>query len=407
MTGEVDKPAVLVVTEVPFWRGRSGAHERIAALVRTMQRAGHPVCVFYHTMRYPGERAAFRRDFPDVGFARPALPMLLLRGLRRRLGLRFPDETGDEPPAWERRYVLQSLCLLWQPPFVIVEYLRSAYLVEGLQAALEEPPVLMLDTHDVMHLREAHLGAKGEPGTTRLSRDAEAAMLARFDVLLAIQEEEARTLREMCPDTPVITVGHGHAVKPPRFRETACVRLVFVAAAGMHNHAAIDRFLRDVWPPLRQRHGDGVELHIAGALCKTLDASALPQGVILRGFVANLDAFYAEGDIAVNPVFAGSGLKIKNVEALCHGLPLVTTPIGAQGLDAGAGSAFAVGDSPEALIAALDDLIAHPAARRALAECAHTFAKEHLSEEKAYGPLVDLLEQDMATAPGKCSEKKI
>jgi glycosyltransferase involved in cell wall biosynthesis len=244
----------------------------------------------------------------------------------------------------------------------------------------------------VMHLREERLGSEG-PDTRALTREAEAAMLARFDVLLAIQEKEARTLREMCPDTPVITVGHGRAVKPPHYRETGCVRLVFVAAAGAHNRVAIDRFLSEVWPTVHQRHGEAIELLIAGAICATLDAAALPEGVALCGFVSELDAFYAEADIAVNPVFAGSGLKIKNVEALCHGLPLVTTPIGAEGLDAGAGSAFAAGDTPEALTAALDELIASPGARRALAQAAHAFATEHLSEERAYAPLLRLLEE--------------
>ena len=66
----------------------------------------------------------------------------------------------------------------------------------------------------------------------------------------------------------------------------------------------------------------------------------------LSGFVGDLEEVY-KNRVIINPVKSGSGLKIKCVEALCSGKPLVTTSNGAQGLKSGAGKAFLVGDDWE------------------------------------------------------------
>ncbi len=382
---------LLMVCEIPFWREETGAHQRIAQLCRALENGGFGVTVFLSSLPNAADRRLLRAHFPDLNLAHPPLHLLALRALRRRLGLyRRREGPVERPLAWERRRALRKYCQGFRPRHVLVEYLWSAYLAEGLREHVQPAPLLLLDTIDVMHLRADRFALSSVSGATHISREEEAQLLAQFDALLAIQPREADELRAMCPQTRVITVGHAHHVHAPRHREAPPVRLLFLGGDGAHNRAALASFLETVWPPLRSAHGKEAELHIAGLVCRELDASQIPEGVVLRGFVADLRALYAEAHLVVNPVYAGSGLKIKNVEALCHGLPLVTTPLGAEGLE-GAGDALVVCQTPEEMRAALDRLVVDAEARQALAEDAHAFAEANLGTDAVYRDLLQFL----------------
>ena len=110
------------------------------------------------------------------------------------------------------------------------------------------------------------------------------------------------------------------------------------------------------------------------------------------GYVDDLDALYAETDIVVNPVTFGGGLKIKCVEALAHGKPLITSPVGAEGIEKGANKAFIVCTSPAETVEQLNALIEDPERRRELATSARAFAEQHFSVQAAYGPLGQIIE---------------
>ena len=384
--------AVLIVSEIAFWREEKGADLRIAGLCRALCGAGFSVGVFFCAYLTREDRRLLRDRFPGLEVVHPPWSMLFIRMLRRRLGLfRRADEPPSQPLSWERRIALRRCCLARRPRFLIVEYLWSAYLVAGLREGLSSPPLLILDTLDVMHLRAARFEEQGIQGAAPITREDEAAILSTFDVLLAIQDREATELRAMCPETPVVTVGYATVPHPPKPEVSAPVRLLFVAGGGTHNRDAILSFIQQVWVELQAVHGEAIALHIAGHICSGLDVSSMPPGVVLRGFVEDLAPLYGQSHIAVNPVYAGSGLKIKNVEALCHAVPLVTTSVGAEGLEEGVGNAFVVCDSPETMRDALDHLIRDTDARKVLAEGAHAFAQAHLCEAEVYGELLDFL----------------
>ena len=79
---------------------------------------------------------------------------------------------------------------------------------------------------------------------------------------------------------------------------------------------------------------DGETLALCDLLGDAVVRQQIADGVLSIGPVETIDVFWPNIDIAINPIRFGSGLKIKNVEALAYGLPLLTTPIGAEGLEA-------------------------------------------------------------------------
>jgi len=91
--------------------------------------------------------------------------------------------------------------------------------------------------------------------------------------------------------------------------------------------------------------------------------------------------------LCVVPLRLGSGLKIKLVEALSHGRAVVTTDVGAQGLEVLAGSAFVLADDPVAFAEACADLLSHPDRRHAQEDQAVLAAERYFSAEACYEPL--------------------
>ncbi|MCS6981346.1 MAG: glycosyltransferase family 4 protein [Flavobacteriales bacterium] len=93
----------------------------------------------------------------------------------------------------------------------------------------------------------------------------------------------------------------------------------------------IELFLDRYWPYLRKKFPE-IELHLAGNhMPDTLHKRKLP-GLFVHGFVDSVADFIRDKHICIVPVFAGSGIKVKVIEALALGRPVITTPLGAEGL---------------------------------------------------------------------------
>src|SRR5581483_3395143 len=83
------------------------------------------------------------------------------------------------------------------------------------------------------------------------------------------------------------------------------------------------------WPRIRRDVPDA-ELLVAGKVGRFLPADV--PGVMRLGTVDDLDPLYEQARVVINPAVAGTGLKIKTLEALCHFRPIITWPNGTDGL---------------------------------------------------------------------------
>jgi glycosyltransferase involved in cell wall biosynthesis len=110
-------------------------------------------------------------------------------------------------------------------------------------------------------------------------------------------------------------------------------------------------------------------------------------GIRFVGFIDDLTACYAHIDIAINPVRYGAGLKIKTVEAMAHGLPLVVSTQGASGLEDLAGQAFLVADDAGAFAEHIRTLAGSLALRQTMSRAAHSHAALYFGTEQCFREL--------------------
>lgn len=381
---------VVVATDLPVWEGDSGAHQRILALLRALRAGGFDTALFHPAMVSAADRAALASAAPGVALRVPAPAWLALRAARRwSTSLTGRRSTPFRPPlTWERRAAFQRLCRALRPHAVIVEYARLGYLVEGLSPA----PLRVVDTHDVISLRARRMAESGVAASPGVTETEERDALRAFDVIVAIQSEEAAVLRAMLPGKRVIVAGHALEPVPFRFKSGGPCTLLFVGAGGDHNIAALDRFLTRIWPMVWRALAGAVRLDVAGRVGDAFRDRA-PEGVRILGLAPDLAPVYAAADIVINPCFVGSGLKIKNIEALAHGKPLVTTPLGAEGINLGDPPVFRGCADDAAFADAVLALAADEGARRALAGAAHAHAAAFLRPELVFAELLAVLRE--------------
>jgi len=278
--------------------------------------------------------------------------------------------------------------------------LRRCFLARRTQACIFEylalgwmrPAVLpgmlsLVDTHDVVSQRDAELHAMGAVLDRRvMSAEEEAAQLRAFDHVIAICRPDAEVFRQWVGHERVLLAQHAHPLRLQAIRPQLR-RLLFVGNFYEPNVDGLRWFIDQVWPRLA---GSGLVLDIVGAVGPAMGL-ADGDGLCVHGQIDNLATAYAAADLSINPVRHGSGLKIKTVEALAHGLPLVATSHATRGLEHGAGVAFLVADDAEAFARAISSLAAEPPARQRLAAGAAEFAAAEFSERACYGPLMAAL----------------
>jgi len=185
----------------------------------------------------------------------------------------------------------------------------------------------------------------------------------------------------------VITVPHCHeiyATQPPDSRRKI---VLFVGGRGRANTSGIKKFITTCWPKVRQWFGSEVKLRIIGDICKNLAEFTHEKVVELAGFVNSLEDEYRQASVVIAPIECGSGLKIKVVEALCHGKALVATECAAQGLNDGAGEAFCMSRDLESMAEDVINILQNDELRRSLENGAHCYAKSHFSNEACFKDL--------------------
>jgi len=161
-----------------------------------------------------------------------------------------------------------------------------------------------------------------------LEPEEEARRVERADLVVAIQSDERDALKRLSPDSNIVIAGIdfdliGQSALP---REQ---NVLFVASGNPMNVHGLREFLAHAWPFIREKMPEAA-LRVAGAVGDAIEHP--PAGVEILGRVADLDGLYRTSRVVINPALAGTGVKIKTVEALSHLRPVVTWPTGVEGL---------------------------------------------------------------------------
>ena len=217
--------------------------------------------------------------------------------------------------------------------------------------------IRILDTHDrltdryKMYLDEGKVPADWHSLRMKDERKA----ISRADIIWAITRREKNHYTEMINSSParVYTVRHLTAYKPVHY-EGEKKRVVMVGSDNTLNVEGLSWFLEHVWPNI---NAENAELVIAGTLCRAVNHVPKSERVHYYGLFETEEEVYRLGNIFINPMQTGTGLKIKTLEALAHGKAVLSTTEGACGLSEFEGDSLIITDQPEEWIRVIHKLL--------------------------------------------------
>lgn len=125
-------------------------------------------------------------------------------------------------------------------------------------------------------------------------------------------------------------------------------RILFVGLMSYHaNIDAILWFVRTVWPGLREQFPDKILTIVGAKPVPAVLALRDEPGVEVTGTVPDVRPFYAEAFVAIAPLRTGAGTRLKILEAMAAGVPVISTSLGAEGLDIVPGENILIANDPE------------------------------------------------------------
>ncbi|MBU6281532.1 glycosyltransferase [bacterium] len=199
------------------------------------------------------------------------------------------------------------------------------------------------------------------------------------DLVVAMSEVDRDALGRAVDPSHVVVVPNGVSCRdfPVRTEPAEPATILFV---GFFRHdpnvEAVEWFAREVLPRVRDAVPEAV-FRVVGAYppdgLRTLAATT--PGFELTGRVPSTAPHYRRATVFVAPILQGSGTRLKILEAMASGSPVVSTTIGAEGLGAGPGE-IRIADDPAAFAEAIVALLRDPAERDAIARRARAFVEE-------------------------------
>ena len=246
---------------------------------------------------------------------------------------------------------LVELAQAFQPDAIQIEYLQMALYCRDLRrwrdgAGLTRPR-LILNSHELGSLpRERRAESTGNALLRGVARK-EASAWRRLQVeastwadkTLCVTPGDCELFNSMGGQN-LVTVPLGMDLEKikAQWEPLPPERFLFVGSFGHRPNELAARFLlENVWPTITEKRSQA-QLVLAGRGSDQwlaqwqLRQGSVSENIQALGFVENLSSLFQQCRVFVAPLDQGGGIKIKILEAMARGIPVVTTPIGAEGI---------------------------------------------------------------------------
>ncbi len=260
------------------------------------------------------------------------------------------------------------------------------------------------DAHNVEHrIVSRHLETLSGADPRRAVLASEARRLERYErrmyrlarLIFAVSEVDAADISALSggvvPVVPVpIAIDAGNA--PPVERITDTPQILFVGALDWPPNAdAVDYWLREIWPRVRARRPDATFVAVGrGGTSLARRWGGMP-GVRFTGWVHEVDSWFQSSRVTVVPLRAGSGMRVKILDAFVRGVPVVTTSIGIEGIEARRGVHALIEDDAAMFASAVVRVLDDREFAQGLAESARALVLERYDRPVVARRLLDAL----------------
>jgi polysaccharide biosynthesis protein PslH len=303
---------------------------------------------------------------------------------------------------------------------VHIDQTMIAWYAETIRRAFpagEHPPII-LRAHNIEYVIQERL-AKNEPNLlkrlyrldlARRMKAYERRFFPLFDGIMAITPEEERIMRglDYAGLVSVVPAGVDLSMFSPDPDVTPRPNtLSYIGGMDWQPNLEATRWFVEIVMPLLREKFPHVEFHVAGKrMPDWIRAYNTHPNVFTYSDVPSAAAFMQSFAISVVPLLSGGGMRLKIVEAMGLGLPIISTHVGAEGIAARHGESILYADTPAEFVHAIGQVLENPALAQQLGENARTLAVERYSWEGIAEQAGDFYEAVIAKTNSSNSSRK-
>lgn len=253
------------------------------------------------------------------------------------------------------------------------------YLTRPMAAYVQTIPLpKIIQPYDAVYEwhRQMYRAAKGVKkllyyATYRMTRSYEAKLYSKFDACLVVTKEDRELLCSLCSHINCIVLPNGVDTEyfKPIDTEEDFPSLIFVSdMSGSPTTDNVLHFYKEILPMIRKELPE-VKLYLVGRnpVDEIANLACDPQ-VTVTGYVESVRPYLAKSSIFIAPMILGTGIKTKVLEAMAMGKPVLTTSIGAQGIDAISGEDMIIADDPREFAVYAVELLRNKQLRKRLGD---------------------------------------
>ncbi len=320
------KKILYYMAENPFWRG-AGNLTRCLQMLSYFEKNKEYLDVYFMTSKNWAEE-----DFVKFEQLFPSITLILepfKSSQKNRIVYFFKDKLPKLISQWFNGFKVNRVSPNFKKRFqelhrkiqfdtIIISYAEYGELVSGLPHVRK-----IIDTHDFFTFQ--YLEHDREKAWRCIDKVLyeEMSILKKFDEIWTYSIEEEYVFEQFTnKKVQLIPVTFDQQI-PDDNREIK-YDIIYVASDNEHNKKSIAWFTKEVLPLLNNR-----KVHVIGSICDHVIEH--PQ-LIKYGRVDNLEEFYLHTKTSICPMLSGTGIKIKVLESLSYGIPVVTNRRGVDGL---------------------------------------------------------------------------
>ena len=193
----------------------------------------------------------------------------------------------------------------------------------------------------------------------------------KFDAVTCTSDIDAAVFQQHCTENAIEIIPNGVDITHyrPDFTTEAPAHLIYIGSMDWYpNEDAVAFFADEVLPRIQERVPDVAFSIVGGNPSARVQKLAERDGIIVTGRVPEIKPYFAEATVFVVPLRIGSGTRLKILEALAMGKAIVSTTVGAEGLDLKDGAEIFIADEPTAFADVVTRLLTDVQLRRRIGE---------------------------------------
>ncbi len=326
----------------------------------------------------------------------------------------FPDRKRSHIEADIPLDIVEEIASLVKEETCDLVVVDGVFLADICTRLVEAGENVILDMHNIESalLREIDRSKYGflspiiKAKRWKRARAADKSIAEMVKEVWVCSDDDAELLQSLTDNPPIINVLHNpipgwcQAIEAKDRNIDGKIKLLFVAHLRYRpNIRAINRLLNAIFPKIQAEYPDA-ELTICGRnpSDSLRQQVAQMQGVTLIGDPVDLRPYYADATMIVAPITEGGGTRIKVLEAIAIGLPIVATPKTVEGLNLDPNEMFLEAHTDDAFVDAIRQLSSDEELRNRLVSTSQKFIAKNYAPEIFHQTLAEYVTNAIRTA---------